>query len=173
MKTLTLAWIVAVSQLAVPPLAGASSVPPGVQAVMFRKIVGYDKPLSSKKAEEVVVCIAYDTEKVAAEELAQAFRATGLKAAALELVTVPRHIDRIDLLYLFTAKEAAQLKPQLGGTEILTISGDAGLVELGVVSVALGLDAEGKPRIFVNVRKMKEEGHSLHATVLSLATVTH
>ena len=165
-------WLVLAWQLAAPPVANPTAVPPGVQAVMFRKIVGYDKALSAKKVDDVVVCVAYGADKDAADGLAQAFRATGLKAAALDLATVPRHIAKIDLLYVFNAKEAAQLQPLLRGAEILTISGDAGLTELGVVSVALGLDAEGKPRIFVNIRKMKEEGHTLAATLLSLATIT-
>jgi len=148
------------------PAAGA--VPPGVQAVMFRKIVSYDKALATKKPEEINVAVAYDADKAAAEDVAQAFRAAGFKAAALDLATVPKHIAKTDLLYFSNEKDAAKLAPSVKGSGALSISGDAALAENGVVAVALGLDADGKPRIFVHMGKIEEDKHALSATLLSL-----
>ncbi len=158
---------------AVVPLGAVASmeVPSAVQAVMFRKIVGYDSVLGVKKPEEVVVCIAYQDDKVDAEELAQAFRTAGLKAAAIALTAVPRHVQKVDMLYIFNAKDAEVLKPLLAGVKLLTVSGDATLATAGTVTVALAVAEDGKPKIFVNTRRMQAEGHVLSASLLGLATV--
>lgn len=167
LRSLLAVWSAVVAVGAVASM----EVPSAVQAVMFRKIVGYDSLLGVKKPEEVVVCVAYQADKADAEELAQAFRTAGLKAAAIALAAVPRHIQKVDILYIFNAKDAEMLKPLLAGVTLLTVSGDAKLATNGTVTVALGVAEDGKPKIFVNTRRMQAEGHALSASLLGLATV--
>ena len=130
------------------------AVPINLQAVLIKKILGFDKALSGKSAVEVTVIGGGD-------DIVSALNAAGLSAKAGSGVAG-------DVVYV--APTAAAPKAATAKAGVLSISGVAGLAEKGQVSVAIGSEG-GKPKIIVHLGQLRAEGHELSADLLKLAKV--
>lgn len=144
------------------------SVPPEMQAAIFKKIFGYDRVLSVAAPR---VRIAYAPEfAAAAKELARAFDTAGVPAeyAVLEQA---HQLGATNVLYVLASAVPAPLRESCAKAKALSISSFPALAERGEVSVALKMKANGRPEIIVHMGRLGAESHELSASLLALARV--
>jgi len=130
------------------------AVPLNLQAVLIKKILGFDKALSTKPAPQVTVIGGGD-------DIVSALNAAGLSAKAGSEVAG----DAVYVAPGATAPKAASAK-----AGVISLSGVPGLAEKGQVAVGIGSEG-GKPKIIVHLGQLKAEGHELSADLLKLAKV--
>ncbi len=155
---------VAVMLLATP--VRAATVPADLQAKLFSRLFRYDKDLNW---EAVRVLVIVDQENHnAAKELVAAFIKQGLVARTLSSDEFLNIAHAGDVAYVFSASSAHSIENTRKKGNILTITADADLVEHGVVAMGLAVE-KGRPRILLNLKRLRAQGHHLQAAVVGLA----
>lgn len=145
-------------------LAAAPPVPVEIQVALFQKIFAYDKTLPKADGIEVAVTdTGEDGKKVVA-----GFKALGLASKSIEATELAS--GEFKIVYVLGTSVDTKLADALSAKGTLLISGDPGLVEKGIVAVALdAIDA--KPKIVVNLPRLKKTGHQLAPDLLRLAKI--
>lgn len=147
--------------------AAEMPVPAKLQAMILKKVVGFDQALSKKASFTVAVVYAAESELVA-NELAREFAGNGVQADIVPLAGLAGRISSYDVVYLCPGTAAA--KSTVDGSGKLSVSGVPEFVNSGKVSVAIGEDA-GKPSILINQTRLSQEQHEFSSKLLKLATV--
>ena len=134
----------------------AQDIPANLQAALFKKIFSFDKTLSAKGNIDVAVI------GDGADIMVSAFKGIGVNAKTENQVP-----GGVSVVYLMSGGIS---KIQTTAKGILFISGSQAYVEGGKVSIGLGIEG-GKPKIIVNMGKLKAEGQELSADLLKIAKV--
>ncbi|MDA1190388.1 MAG: YfiR family protein [Candidatus Poribacteria bacterium] len=188
MKRRLIAALMSAVLLTTTLVAQEMVVPTSAQAVLFAKILTFDRELKTRSKKELVVGILYQSwyrpSLVAKDEFQEAFS----KPAIQETINLPIRFVPISLteetditaaitnskanvLYIAPLR-AVDLKRVIAVTrkiKCLTITGVPQYVDSGVT---VGLDVKGeKPLIVVNVTSAKEEGADFHSQLLKLAKI--
>lgn len=162
-------------------------VPANLQAVLFSKILSFDRNLTSRAGERLDVLVLYQAEfpesQRMAENFSKAFLGAGLADIAgrpLVLTMLPfTKIDDLqaalatynaDIIYIapLRAVNVRRLTRAMGARS-RTISPVRGYVEDGA---AIGVELRaGKPHIVVNLNAARAQGMDLSAQLLKLAEV--
>jgi len=135
------------------------SVPPNLQAALFKKIFSFNKTLTSKGNVEVAVL------GNGGDAVASALKEVGVNAKAVGGDQIP---SGASVVYVMPG--ATSPKQQSASKGVLTISGVSSYVEDGKVAIGLGVEA-GKPKIIINMAQLKAEGQELSADLLKIAKV--
>lgn len=139
-------------------------VPIKLQAALFKKVFEYDLQLNKPS-----IIILYNSSTTGIkEELITAFKDAGLTASALREEQLGGALSENTVIY--STPGVIPPKQLSIKYKSLSISGVPGYVEKGLVSVGLGLE-NGKPKILVNLKQLKAEGHELSAYLLKIANV--
>jgi hypothetical protein len=141
------------------------SVPPDLQAALFKKIFGFDKTLSGMPK---VLILYSDGSAGVKDQLIKSFSGVGITAVGVKADQLAGSLGAGTVVYV--APGVSSPKGQTGSKNVLSISGVTSLVENGSVSVGLGTEG-GKPKIIVHMGQLKAEGHELSADLLKLAKV--
>jgi len=144
----------------------AQELPAKVQALLFKKILLYDRSVSGKPK----LLVAYADEAAQAGELVSALQEAGFDAAAVKVAVLSGSVAGATGVYVFPHAASAAVKAQLASGKLLGLSGSAPLAERGDVAVALSVK-DGKPEIVVNLTVLHDEGHALSSELLNLARV--
>lgn len=147
--------------------AAEMPVPAKLQAMIIKKVVGFDQALSKKPSFTVAVVYAAESELVA-NELAREFAGNGVQADIVPVAGLAGKISSYDVVYLCPG--TANAKSTVDGSGKLSVSGVPEFVNSGKVSVAIGEDA-GKPSILINQTRLSQEQHEFSSKLLKLATV--
>lgn len=139
--------------------AYAQDVPSNLQAALFKKIFAFDKTLQAKGDVQVAVLGG------SGDAIVAAFKDAGVSAKAVGGSQVP---DGVSVVYVMPGTSSP--KQQCAAKGVLSISGDASMVESGKVSIGLSVE-DGKPKINVNMGELKAEGQELSADLLKIAKV--
>jgi hypothetical protein len=155
-----------------PAVAAADedAIPADIQAVVIKKILGFDPAFGGSKGSIAVLWSGSGQSE--AEGIARVFTSTGIKASALsvEAATAKLPAD-VGAVYVLPSISTSTLKELSTKSQVLTVSGFARMAEAGDVSVALARIEGGKIEIVVNLARAKSEGHSLSSNLLRLARV--
>ena len=163
-------WIVTLL-LMVSTSAAADSmpVPMNLQVEIIKRMFGYDKALGNE-ANPLVFVVHQDEGAVKPEDFVKAFEVVGLVSVAVRLDALPSQIRRPSAVYLLPGTESSSVSQYCTDNKVLSISGVPELAESGSVAVAIG-EANRRPQIIVNKKRLHEEGHSFSAQLLQLAKI--
>jgi len=151
----------------IPLSANADPMPSKMQAVMFKKILLFDRTLQN----DVRMAIVYSDEAGAADEMKSAFEGIGIKSS-VHKVADPNSLSAYNAVYVFAKAASPGLKDASVKHKFITLSGNVNLAEAGDAAVAVDMK-DGKPNIVVNHNQAKRQGHDLASELLRLATVVN
>jgi hypothetical protein len=163
----TLAAVVTLMGLAAsaPAFAQGTELPAKVQAVMFKKILLYDRTIEGNTR----LAIMYGDEGGKADELKRAFEAVGLNTTTVK-ATDMEALANFNVVYLLPKAANADVRSATFKHKVLSLSGRQLDANEGFSSVAVEL-AGSKPTIYVNHALSKKQGHDLSSDLLRLATI--
>jgi hypothetical protein len=141
-----------------------------VQAAILKKVLAYDRALSTRRNVKFLL-VGAEANPGVADELSDAFKEMGIPADRARSDELTRKVDDATVVYMMTVIGANAVKRTCRERSVLSVSGFPGFAERGDVSVAIGLREDGKPQIIVNVGQLKSEGHELSAELLSLSRI--
>lgn len=146
----------------------ADGLPPSLQAIMFKKVMDYDRALPKGKRKVLVV---YGDDATGAAEMAQAFRDVEIEAEEAKADAAAGRLNGVVAIYTMPSGLKAEIRELCVSKKLLSMSGQPRLVEKGEVSIALGKRGDGRPEISINLTRAKEEGRDLSSDLLGLAKV--
>ena len=144
---------------AVNNFAQEMSVPPNLQAALFKKIFSFNKTLTSKGNVEVAVL------GNGGDAVASALKEVGVNAKAVGGDQIP---SGVSVVYVMPGTAAP--KQQSASKGVLSISGVSSFVEDRKVAIGIGVEG-GKPKIIINMSQLKAEGQELSSDLLKIARV--
>jgi len=152
--------------LSLPCLAEDMPVPPELQVAIFKKVFNYDKSIQVGAVKMLVVFT--DTSAGIKDQVVKAFKDSGVPVTAAKADQMSGSLEGINVLYIAPGVSGAKQVCQKNG--ILSITGNPSLVESGEASVGLSVQ-DNKPKIVVNLGRLKAEGHDMSANLLQLAKI--
>jgi hypothetical protein len=183
----TLALLVSVSTAATPTMP--MPVPPDVQVLLVPKVLEFERGLSGRPGDELVIGVAYQPgfreSLVAMESLLAAARAQPEATAhgrRLRWLPVPittgadliRALPKLDVDVLYFAPMRAvpldRLATAAGDRRLISVTGVPAYVHEGVI-VGFG-ERGGRPRIMVNLEAARSAGVNFSAQLLQLADIS-
>ena len=164
-----------------------SDVPASLQALLFSKILTFDRTLVQRAGERIDVIVLYQdgniTSRDAAEQLVAAFRKAGVNSignqpirfkliAFEDIETVPAVLKEhaADVVYVAPVRAVrVELLLRAAGRVAPVLAGSREYVAKGA---AIGLELRNsKPHILVNLDAAREQGMELSSQLLKLAEV--
>jgi hypothetical protein len=166
MNSRYLAITLVLTCLSLPAFAEDLTVPPDLQAAIFKKVFGYDKSIQEGSLKMLVVFS--DSSSTVKDEMVKAFKDSGVTVSAAKSDELAGSVSGVSVMYILPGVSGARQVCQKNG--ILCITGTPSLVESGEASVGLSL-LDNKPKILIHLKELKAEGHDLSANLLQLAKV--
>ena len=160
--------------------AYSQEIPSKLQAAIFLKVLSYDSSISAKKGNKITIFIVTDRKTITKKQsLVSGFemlvgRRIGSKTISVKSIdaTEATSVSPNDsILYLDAASAAETVTAILSvavAKKIATLGGSEALAKKGV-AVGLGVGADGKPKIIINLNASKKQGMKLSSRVLGLA----
>lgn len=142
-----------------------------VQAAVLSKIFAEEKGLRQKNQVRVGVVYSSPEEKASATEMQTAFSSVKLAAKVLEEKELRQAVNDFDVLYLMSDVNFSAIQRVAENSKLLTVTSNSRLVEDGFVSLAVTNDEQGRPKIFINQRRLEREDKSFSGSILKLSTV--
>lgn len=150
------------------PLASQDmAVPAALQATVFKQVFTVNKMLAEKKDMKVIVAYQSGATKAVAEQMAREFEKTGIAAQAMDVKDLAA-TTQIDVLYLMPG--VAFIGDLTEQRRIVSITGVPSFVENGKASIGV-VALDGKPKLMVNLWRLKSEGQKISASLLKLAKI--
>lgn len=148
-------------------LFAQGTVPPDMQAAIFKKVFGYAKSIANP--EEVTVLVAADNPSSGpVQEIVKAFKDVGLTAKAVPSGDLTKTVAAKSVVYVLGSPAVAKGVCERNG--VMSITGNVSLVEGGDIAVGLAVEG-GKPKIVVHKARLSAERQELSAKLLQLARV--
>lgn len=141
-------------------------VPENIQAALLPKVLKYSSNLSQKS--KIRILIVYDNNsQTSKDEFTRELRIS-MDVKAVLASELEKNISGCDLVYFMPGIQnlAAICKTY----RVLSVTGISQYVEQGQVSLAFGIQ-NNKPKIFVNLSSLENEGQSLSSEILRIAKV--
>ena len=142
--------------------AWAASVPPVLQAAIFKKVLSLTPDFAAKKK----VAIAYSDGKDDALVMKKAFAGLGFEAEVVKdygLIS-----QEAELVYLVQTSD--ETESFCNKKRVLCFAGSVAAVELGFAEVAVG-SRRNKPKIFLNLKRINLKGIKIRQELVQLAEV--
>jgi hypothetical protein len=164
------ASVLAATWLALTATAAPMAVPPILQANILKKALHYDRKLEGKLAATSKIFVFFAADPAQEGEIIQSIQKSGVGAQAAKSAQLAGPgVENVIAVYVMPGPDLEAVRKLCEQHQILSVSGDPALAESGAVSLALGVKADGKPQIVVNLKRVKQEGHDFNAQFLSLA----
>jgi len=144
-----------------------SSVPPEIQAAIFKKMFVYVRTLPPGTTPRVLIVYDSDSTK-SRDQIRRAFEQLSIQTVSVSVDELPDRLADGSVVYVTTPR--GSFKELLQKKRLLSITGIPALVERGEVSMGLTLQND-QPKILVNLSKLKAEGHEVASNLLQLANV--
>ncbi len=143
-------------------------LPLDIQTAMFKKIFSYDRALAADDKMKVLVVHADNPSEV--ERVVSSFTRAGVSSAGVSESELAASIRLASVVYVLPGVSADAVKSFCARNGVLSISGVPSLAEQGHVSIGLGAES-GKPKIIINLNRVKRENHELSAQLLELSKI--
>lgn len=148
--------------------AHAMPVPPKIQAMLFTKILAYDRAIGKQKG--FVVLVVKDDAGVSAT-ITTAFTKMGIDARETPQEALRKQMTAVDAVYVTPGVPVDPISKLCERFRKLSMTGVPALVVSGEVSVGLGTKDNGRPQIIVNLLRADKEKRGFEAGLLSIARV--
>ncbi len=149
-----------------PKTSEGSVVPLELQVALFKKIIMYDHTLQNIAPADLRLLVLNGGQDVVRAFAKVGFTATVVTEPELQGVMTSAHV-----IYLASASGAESARRLCGAYKVLSLGAEADLAVSADAAIAIGVRADGKPEIVVNLKRLQADGHSLPAGLLSLARV--
>lgn len=149
---------------AVAPRQARAFEPAEMQAVILFKIFGFDAALAKKTKHRVVILASGGDHADARRYFAKG----GMETEVVEMEKLRAALPGASALFLPGGNVPAQVSTWASEASVLTVTTKEQPVEQGRASVSIDV-ADGKPRIVINITRLKEEGHVFSPELLRLA----
>ncbi len=150
-------------------LAAPMSVPAKLQAAILQKVFAYDRALAGGNARVLVV--HPDGAPGQRDELVRAFADNNVKASGVKAGDLRKEIGGATVVYLLPGVDPGPVGSLCAANKVLSVTGDNEVFREGGSAVQIGVE-EGKPKIYVNLKRLRADGHELSSDLLKLAKVT-
>ena len=159
--------------LSAPSTALDMPVMPGDQAETFAKIFRFDRHLKGLAKLQMVVAtpstVDPDVES-AVEAVRSAFGAVGVQSTSVPVADLAGALGADSVIYVLSQELARGTLDAASAAGALSITGDASLVESGMVAV--GVEPRGGTTgIVINADRLADEGHAFTSDLLRLARI--
>jgi hypothetical protein len=143
------------------------AIPGRIQAATFSKVFKYSTRL--RGTDPIRLLIVYnDGQRRERDELLEAFNNAAVAATAVSYEDLVSKVDSADVVYFLPGlKDHTNICKQ---KEKLSISAHTPYTEHGQVSISLGL-VQDRPRLFIHLSSLSQEGHDLSASILKISQV--
>lgn len=142
------------------------AVPENIQAALLPKVLKYNPALSQKS--KIRILIVYNNNSlVSKDELMKGLSAI-MAVKAIVKTELEKEIVNCDMVYFMPGVQDGSSLCKIN--KVLSVTGIAQYVEDGQISLAFGLQ-NNKPKIFVNLSSLANEGQSLSSEILRIAKV--
>ena len=143
-------------------------VPENIQAALIPKVLKYNSNISEKKT--IRILLVYDNISQKSKDLIVQDLDSSFDIKAIKLEELNTSITNTDIVYFMPGLQlAADICKE---HKVLSISGISQYVENGNVSLAFGL-LNNKPKIFINLTSMEQEGQTISSEILRISKVYH
>ncbi|MEW6775211.1 MAG: YfiR family protein [Bdellovibrionota bacterium] len=166
---------------------GVQGVPVTIQVAILFKVLSLDKNVARKGAEELKVCVVFDSRNAESKKSREEFEAAvgaGKKVAGLTILLhsfdlasgkpLASYLRETNTGALYATSglgaQAEKIAEAAREAQATATAGEAALVEQGL---ATGVEAQdNKPRIVINLSASKAQGADFSSEVLKLARIT-
>jgi len=143
-------------------------IPAKIQVALINKIFNYSTALAEKENINILLTYNNNTRSLA-QDITKAF--ASIERVNIDAVTEEQfdlRVNKYDVVYIMP--EMDHLAPECHKLKKLTISCVPQLAKNGTVAIAVGL-VNDLPRVFINIKSLETEGHSVSAKLLQIAEV--
>jgi|GEM_PF-2630136 len=141
---------------------------PGIQAIMFSKILSYVRTID--EGEGYTVLVAYDANSGQPSDIIEAFKEEGLNVIISKVSEIESEIDKTQILYLPSRLSNESIKKLNSYKNKLFITGDPDYTLNGIASLSVGLEDE-RIKILVNLSVLEGNNHQVSSELINLARV--
>lgn len=150
--------------------ADPAAVPLGLQAVLLRKVLAFDRTVATHPGVKVVV--VYDSEPVEeVEEALHAFRQAGLSPVAVTLAQLEPALANAVLVFQLDSVDDPAAARFASSHKILSAAERPERALAGAVALGVRRKPDGRPELLIHLTKARAEGQDLSSDLLSLAHV--
>jgi hypothetical protein len=147
--------------------AEGGEVPAKFQAILFKKILAYDRAAGGRSK---ILVVFSDESSAEVEEIVKAFGDVGLSGQSVKTESLGDAKD-VTALYVMPKSMRPAVREFCTSKQLLSMTGNPSLVERGEVAVGLEMKPDGRPGIVVHLKRVREEARDLSADLLGLARV--
>jgi len=161
LNVIALSWVlVALTSMT----ARAESIPLGMQAVLLKKVLMFDRTIQGAP-KLAIVC----DDPAAQETLRRAFGDVGMAGQMLKSSQADA-LAGSNVVYVM-GPVSKELKDAAARFKVLSLSGSVEHAKAGDVAVAFEFGPGNRPVILVNNTTAKKQGHELSSDLLKMATL--
>ena len=154
-------WAAFASLVLVAP-AQAASVPPVLQAHIFKKVLSLTPDFASRKK----LAIAYTRDKADAQVMQKAFAGVGFEATLVKDYGLITHSAEV----VYVHEHSSEIDGFCKKKRILCLAGSVSALGDGLAEVAVA-SRRNKPRIFLHLKRLKLKGIKIRQELVQLAEI--
>lgn len=151
--------------------AQLTPLPPGLQAIMFKKIFSYTKTVENSERAKIVVVYDASTEKQR-DAIVRAFQKENLQVRTSTLDALTINLKGNSIVYVVPGMNNGTVKNICRINKVLSISGNPAFAEKGEVSISVAQE-KGRPRIIINLEQLRFENQDVSSELINLAKIVH
>lgn len=166
-----LVWCAFVGTLVGAHVSQAAESPhPGLQAVLLKKALGYDKAFSGSADKPTLLLVANGNAQ-AVRELTSALKQASFDVRIVNPAALAASAASAQVVFLMDDATVDGLDEILSRHGLLSVASDPTRAERGEVAMAFGVRADSRPEIVVNLARVKKDRHEFRADFLKLVRV--
>lgn len=143
-------------------------IPIRIQVALFKNVFKYNIELSKKEVINILL-VYNDKTNYRINEYVNAF--SKLENVILDTINEDILSERINLYdVVYVLPDMNHISKVCKSKGVLTISCVPSYAESGEVAIAVGLQND-KPRVFINLKSLEDEGHHVSAKLLQVAEI--
>lgn len=166
-KMLSAFCVVGILLLSFQSPAYSQQVPIKIQAVVLKKVFLFVKSLKSQDIPRLLV-VYNDANTTQKDEVVDEFTKLGITAGTVKQNQLSAVISHYDVVFVIPG--CTSVKSIIRSNGLLSITNDPTLVEQGDCSISID-EANGKPKIVVNMNVLKAEGQELSSELLKISRI--
>ena len=141
-------------------------IPPKIQFALFDKVFQHDHILQNK--QNIRIMMVYISKSTQLMEFEKYFNKNKYQLDLVHRDQVDEKIDEYDVIFILP--ELEESATPCSEKKKLSISFVPQYAQKGHVAIAIGL-IDDTPRVFINLDRLEQEGHTVSASLLQIAEV--